>query len=84
MPELTSAAKNIIIGLMIITGAMNTLGTPLSTQHTDTRTGNWSTKEHTTNSSSTLTCRPPPCLWERHSAIYSSSSRSGEIPMPIR
>jgi hypothetical protein len=39
MGELTASAKNIIIGLMIITGAMNTLGIKVIIQLIGIKTG---------------------------------------------
>lgn len=72
MPELAATAKNVIIGLMIITGAMNTMGKISLIQHTDIKTDNWYMKVHITNCSSILICKPPLCSLDKLYVIFYS------------
>lgn len=60
MSEITSNFRTIIISLMIVSGAINTIGTPPLTQPTSSRTNSWSSKDSTTSTSSTHTCKYTP------------------------
>lgn len=57
MSEITNTFKLTIMGLMIFSGAINTIGTFLSIQPTNSKTPSTSIKEATISSSSTLTCK---------------------------
>lgn len=61
MVEVTSSFKATIIGLMIIAGAINTLGSSLSMQLTSSKISNSCTRDPIINTFSILTCKPPPC-----------------------
>jgi hypothetical protein len=57
MSEITSNFRAIIISLMIVSGAINTIGNTLLTQPTSSKTNRWSTKGSTTSTFSTPTCK---------------------------
>ena len=77
--DISAAYRNTIIGLMILTGAMNTIGTILLMQHIDIKIGRWSTRAPTTSSSFIPTCKQPPCSWDKPCVISFSLSKSGGI-----
>ena len=59
MSEITSNFRAIIISLMIVSGAINTIGNTPPTQPTSSKTNRWSTKDSTISTSSTPTCKYP-------------------------
>lgn len=69
MSEITQKFKATIITLMIISGAINTIGSQLSTQPISFKIRRWSSKGNSTNTSSTPTCRYPPLHSGRHHVL---------------
>lgn len=59
MSEITANFRAVIISLMIVSGAINTIGNSPLTQPTSSRTNRWSTKDSTTSTSSIPTCKYP-------------------------
>ena len=57
MSEITSTFRTTIISLMIVSGAINTIGAFVLIQPTNSRTSSWYTRDSTSNTSSTHTCR---------------------------
>ncbi len=57
MSQVTATFRITIISLMIVSGAINTIGTHSPTQPTSSRTSRWCTRESSTSTSSTPTCR---------------------------
>ena len=57
MSEITQNFKVTIISLMIVSGAINTIGKRSVSQPTSSRTRRWSSRDNSTNYSSTHTCR---------------------------
>ena len=57
MSEISATFKITIISLMIISGAINTIGASVATQPTNSRTNRWFMRDSTTSTSSIHTCR---------------------------
>ncbi len=57
MTDISSTFKLTIISLMIVSGAINTIGNTPITQPTNSKTNKWSTKGNTSNISSIHICR---------------------------
>lgn len=61
MTEVSSSVKGAIIALMIVSGAINTLGFYYFTQRISSKISSWYTRAPILNTSSIPTCRPPQC-----------------------
>lgn len=74
MSEISSSFRNTIIGLMIISGAINTIGFFHLTQLISSKIGNLCSKVPSTNISFIPTCKRSPCSSESFFRSSSSSS----------
>lgn len=72
--SVTATFRITIIALMIFSGAINTIGKKCPTQPTSSKTSRWSSRDSSSNISSTPTCRPRLCSSARPSPSSSSSS----------
>lgn len=61
MSDITSTFRITIIGLMIVSGAINTLGSHLFIQHINSKIGNSYMRDHIISTFSIPTCKPLPC-----------------------
>lgn len=70
MSEITQKFKATIITLMIISGAINTIGREDASQPTSFKTPRWSSKDNSTNTSSIPTCRYAPSKTGSHHVLW--------------
>lgn len=59
MSQVTATFRVTIISLMIVSGAINTIGISFPTQLTSSKISRWSSRGNSTNISSTPTCKYP-------------------------